>query len=145
MNKILNIIMDIGEQLLVSGAEVSRVEESVQRMGAAFGSVRTDAFIITSSMEVTLHDGAENTYTQTRRVSNIGTDIERLHRLNALVRKICSEDTELAAAEAELKLICEGKRYPFWAEALSYSFISGAFTVFSAVGCTSASAPRSLG
>ena len=33
MEKSLDIIMEIGEQMLISGAEISRIEESVQYHG----------------------------------------------------------------------------------------------------------------
>jgi uncharacterized membrane protein YjjP (DUF1212 family) len=46
--------MDIGEQMLISGAEVRRVEEGIKRMCCSFGANRTDVFIITSSMVVTV-------------------------------------------------------------------------------------------
>ena len=48
--------MDIGEQMLVYGAEVHRVEDSVERMCYALGAKRIDVFIITSSMVVTVCD-----------------------------------------------------------------------------------------
>lgn len=122
--------MDIGEQMLVCGAEISRVEESIQRMGAAFGAARVDAFIITSSMVVTLHDGAHNAYTQTRRVQNIGMDIEALHALNDLSRRICAEQLSVAQADSAFRQISKGGSYPKWLRVLSYGVISGAFSLF---------------
>ena len=47
MQELFNNIVDIGEQMLVSGAEVHRAEESIERMGKAVGAERTDVFIIT--------------------------------------------------------------------------------------------------
>ena len=38
MRKKFDYIMDIGEQMLICGAEVHRVEDSVNRMCAAFGA-----------------------------------------------------------------------------------------------------------
>ena len=90
MERLLTCAMDIGEQLLISGAEVHRVEESIQRMCNAFGFSRTDVFIITSSMVVTAYTHDNTPYTQTRRITTATIDIERIHRLNALSRKICS-------------------------------------------------------
>lgn len=130
MNRILSLIMDIGEQMLLSGAEVSRVEESIRRMSCAFGAQRSDVFIITSNMEVTLKDSVGATYTQTRRILGIDTDIERLHHLNALARKISSGDMSIETAEKELLRILHIRRYPALLNILSYALISGAFTVF---------------
>ena len=50
MREQLTCVMDIGEQMLVCGAEVHRVEDSIQRMCLALGAKRVDIFIITSSI-----------------------------------------------------------------------------------------------
>ena len=84
MTKLIGYVMDIGEQMLISGAEVHRVEDSITRMCHALGAVRVDVFIITSSMVVTIHTNDGNTYTQTRRVTVTNFDFERLHLLNDL-------------------------------------------------------------
>ena len=130
MTQRLNCAMDIGEQLLVCGAEVHRVEDSVKRICEAFGAVRTDVFIITSSMVVTVHDSEGNICTQTRRIISTGTDFEKIHRLNALSRRICSEGLTASQIQTELAQIVAGKSRPLWAECLFYAIISGAFTLF---------------
>ena len=98
MERLLHCVMDIGEQMLCSGAEVHRVEESVERMCRAFGARRVDVFIITSSMVVTVFTDSDS-YTQTRRITSSGTDFERLHHLNALCRRICT----VPMTEAEIR------------------------------------------
>lgn len=130
MEKQLTCAMDIGEALLTSGAEVHRVEESIQRMCHAFGFVRTDVFIITSSMVVTAYDHDCTPYTQTRRITTATIDIERIHRLNALSRKICAQPMteEQIREEFSAAIVC--KRYGFWTELLCYAVIAGAFTLF---------------
>ena len=55
MEKLLDSVMDIGEQMLVNGAEVHKVEDSIKRIFAAYGTQRADVFIITSSIVVTIH------------------------------------------------------------------------------------------
>lgn len=129
MERLLTCAMDIGEQLLISGAEVHRVEESICRMCAAFGFTRTDVFIITSSMVVTAYD--DNTpYTQTRRITAATVDIEKIHRLNSLSRQICAQPmTETEIRQALAKAV-DCKHYSFWVELLCYGGIAGAFTLF---------------
>ena len=134
MERLLTCAMDIGEQLLISGAEVHRVEESIERMCRAFGFSRTDVFIITSSMVVTSYDQDGTPYTQTRRITTSTIDIERIHRLNALSRKICSTKTTEEEIRKDLADALSGKRYGFWTELLCYMMIAGAFTLF--FGCT---------
>lgn len=129
MQKYFSRIMDIGEQMLVCGAEVHRVEDSIYRMCSTIGFLKTDVFIITSSMVVTVYTENE-VYTQTRRIKGMGMDIERLHQLNALSRKICQSSLSEAEISAELDKIKLVKRTPLWLECLSYMMIAGAFTIF---------------
>ena len=80
MKEVLTRVMDIGEQMMFSGAEVHRVEDSIKRMCLALGAHRVDVFIITSDMITTIYTEDGRDYTQTRRIISSGTDIERLHR-----------------------------------------------------------------
>ena len=126
----LSCVMDIGEQMLLCGAEVHRVEDSMERMCKALGAERIDVFRITSSMVVTISMGNGEQYTQTRRINGGSTDMERLHRLNALSRRICSQAmTEEEMKEAYLECV-EVTSYPLWLICLSYAIIAGAFTAF---------------
>lgn len=130
MKEALICAMDIGEQMLVCGAEIHRVEDSMERMCYALGAKRIDVFIITSSMVVTVHDANGDAYTQTRRVLTTGTDIEKLHRLNELSREICSQKLTLTEIREKFNSVTRTKSYPFWAECIAYAAIAGAFTLF---------------
>ncbi len=130
MNEYLSCAMNIGEQMLLCGAEVHRVEDSLQRMCSAFGAVRTDIFIITSSMVATVMTPEGESITQTRRINGGGTDLERLHQLNDLSRRICHEKMTPAQIEEAYTAILETKTYPFSLECLAYAVIAGSFTLF---------------
>ena len=130
MLKLFNLAIDIGEQMLISGAEVHRVEESISRMCSALGAKRVDVFIITSSMVVTIHTNGGETYTQTRRVLSTSINFEKLHRLNQLSREICEKNLTATDIEERLNDVKNCKKYSVWFEILSYSVIAGAFTLF---------------
>lgn len=129
MREHFDLIMDIGELMLVCGAEVHRVEDSIKRMCSSLDVERTDVFIIISSMVVTVHN-ADKAFTQTRRIKSIGTDIEKLHMLNELSRKICSDCLSAEEIRSRLEKIRKTKSYPLWVEMLSYMLITGGFAVF---------------
>ena len=130
MKKLFGYAMDIGEQMLISGAEVHRVEESVTRICKAFGAVRVDVFIITSSMVVTVHADDGEIYTQTRRIMSSGVDIEKIHRLNQLSREICEKNLSNDEIETKLNAAINCKKYPVWWEFICYAVIAGSFTLF---------------
>ena len=62
---LLHCLMDIAEALLAVGAEVNRVEDTLTRMGTAYGAVRMNAFVITSSIVVTMTLPSGRDITQT--------------------------------------------------------------------------------
>ena len=128
--QLLTCALDIGEQMLISGAEIGRVEDSVRHICTAYGCVRTDVFTITSSIVVSIEDKERKFYTQSRRITATSTDLTRLDKLNALSRRICAVKPGYDRVQEELKEICSGKTYPLWMEALASALIAGSFAVF---------------
>ncbi len=130
MEKLLDCIMELGEQMLISGGEVHRVEDSLKRIFDAYGTKRTDVFIITSSMVVTIHTSDGDVLTQTRRITETTTDFDKLHRLNELSRNICSEKYTPKEIREKLSTISAVRTYPLWLEFICYSIIACVFTLF---------------
>ena len=128
--KIVKLVLDIGEQLLMCGGEVSRVEETLMRICGAYGAIKTDVFCISSNMIITSIWDNGDIITQTRRVSGMQRDYHKLELLNSLSRKICAEKTDIHKAEAELKGIIKTKRTPLLAALLGSILITGTFAVF---------------
>lgn len=126
----LNCVMDIGERMLVCGAEVHRVEDSVGRMCTALGAARVDCFIITSSMVVTIHGEDGGVFTETRRIGGAKFDFHRLDLLNALSRRVCAELPSVQEIREALREIGRARVYPLGVECLAYAVIAAAFTVF---------------
>lgn len=63
------LMLDVGERMLVAGAEVSRIEDMLQWLGHAYGILHTNVFVITSSISVTLGAGrwpAGNSYAENK-------------------------------------------------------------------------------
>lgn len=91
-NNLLHEILNLGQAMIESGAEVNRVEDTLTRLGMAYGAQRMDVFVITSSIVVTMifPDGQE--MTQTRRIIKPGgTNFTRLEALNSLSRDCCMD------------------------------------------------------
>lgn len=145
MKGLLDCAMDIGEQMLVSGAEVHRAEDSIKRMCTAMGAERTDIFIIPSSMVATVHTKEGESFTQTRRINSVGTDLERLDLLNDLSRRICEKHLSETEIRREYERIVKRRRYPFWVECLAYVTIAGAFTLFFGGGVMDAAVSAIVG
>ena len=78
MKEALICAMDIGEQMLLSGAEIGRVEDSIRLICSAYGCCRADVFTITSSIVVSIEDSSRKFYTQSRRITGGKTDLTKL-------------------------------------------------------------------
>ena len=128
--KYLFCAMSIGEQLLICGAEVGRVEDTICRICKAYGAERVDVFSITSSIVTTMYGADFGTCTQTRRVSGMANDLHKLDELNQLSRKICETRPEAETIQRELAEILDGPRYSFGVQLAVYALISGLFSVF---------------
>lgn len=95
-DRILHELLDIGETLLSSGAEINRVEDTITRLGSAYGAEEVNIFVITSDIVLTIlfRDGVE--LTQTRRIHRAASsDFAKLEQLNALSRACCTEPLPL--------------------------------------------------
>ena len=130
IKELLDCVMDLGESMLLSGAEIYRVEDSINRIFRAYNVKRADVFIITSSMVVSVYDNDGNVFTQTRRIQATATDIDRLDRLNSLSRRICGNKMTNEEIRAELDKIRNAPHFPFWLQVLATALISASFTVF---------------
>lgn len=128
--KYLYCAMSIGEQLLVSGAEVGRVEDTIKRICMAYGAARVDVFSITSSIVTTVYGKEFTSCTQTRRVTGMANDLHKLDELNRLSREICKEKPEAEEIKKRLEKIKEGPHYSYWQLVFIYALVSGSFSVF---------------
>lgn len=54
LDELLTCALDIGEQMLTSGAEVARVEDSIERICRAYQAEQVHVFSITSSILLTV-------------------------------------------------------------------------------------------
>ena len=123
-------LLDMGALLLDCGAEISRVEETLMRMGRAYGARHVDAFAITSIITLTMEFADEDAITETRRIySSAGTDFYRLEKLNDLSRSCCASPIPVAELKAKLEHVAAGKKPEsviLWGSILA----AGGFAVF---------------
>ncbi len=126
----LTLALDIGERLLVCGAEVSRVEDTITRICKAYGAVRVDVFTITSSIVVTAWTAQGAPLTQTRRIGPQCFDLTALSELNDLSRRICARHPTAARADDAIAAIDTLPHYSFPQLLGVFALVSAAFTIF---------------
>ena len=83
--------VELGEHIMRSGGEISRAEDTVNRICRAYGAISVDVTAILSVIVLTV-DFGEVSISTSRRITEIGShNLGRLSRLNALSRKICRD------------------------------------------------------
>jgi len=124
------LALDIGMRMLVCGAQISRVEDSIARICTALGAVQTHVFSVTSGIIVTAFDANGNSATQLRRIRNEKYDLTKLEALNQLSRDICSDKIVPEEIPQRLRRIDAMKTLPIWLAMLVYAGISGVLSIF---------------
>ncbi len=85
------IALELGENILKSGGEISRAEETVSRICFAYGATTVDVIAILSTIIVTA-DFSGKSITSNRRLMEFGSNnLGRLAKFNNLSRQICEE------------------------------------------------------
>lgn len=128
--RILASILDAGELLLTSGAEVARVEDTMRRLAHAYGFVRADVLTITACMVVTVHTVDEQVITQTRRIQRRGTDMRCIEAVNELSREVCRKPISPDELHERLQSIRATPDTMRHRALIAHLIVAGAFAVF---------------
>ena len=112
---ILCSALDIGQLLLKSGAEIFRVEDTIERICFAYGAAHVESFSITTLIvaSVRMKDGEFSE--QMRHVKTSAMNLYRVEMLNNISREICQDGISIAEAREKIKngdlgeIICNGE------------------------------------
>ncbi len=130
LQKLLDMGMELGYRLQVSGAETYRVEESIRRLMQAY-DVECETFAVPNSLIVSIRDENGEVKTRLRRIGYHGTNIDAVERCNAVCRKIEAEKPDLEAAQQMLNdAYSKIRSYTLPVTLLGYFLASAGFAIF---------------
>ncbi len=130
LTQLVSGALDLGEELLISGGEVARVEDTIRRLCMAYGAESVDVFTITSSVIVTADFGERGCITQTRRISGLKFNLSAFEALNGLSRRACSERMEPVRLREELNHIGSLPKYSYGQNCGIWALIASSFSLF---------------
>lgn len=110
LSQIMDTAIEVGYHLMKNGAEVYRVEQSVDYICRAYGLSDVHVFAIPSSIIVTISDKDEK-LTESKRVLENSTDLEMVARLTNLSRYICEHKPSYDEVMSILKETLNGPKY----------------------------------
>ena len=127
--KLLNFCCTIGRDLMQNGAEIFRVEESIQHILNAYGCADTEVFAIPSCIIVNIREDGKN-YTKAARIKSCANNLRRLEKLNALCRSICRDTPSMEDNRRRMDAVMGEPCYPAWVSYLAHGFVASFFTLF---------------
>ncbi|ALP92654.1 threonine/serine exporter family protein [Intestinimonas butyriciproducens] len=130
-DKLLTLSGELGYHLLLSGAEIYRVEESVRYLLQAYGVGPGEVFAIPNCIIVGISSPGQKPLTRMRRVGPHGTNVRKIEALNALCRRLCAETPDLDQAWEALQTAAADQTYFSTPQQLSAYFLgTAAFCLF---------------
>lgn len=122
--------LNIGEAMYCAGAEISRIEDTLHRLGKAYGAEHVSIYALTSSIVVTMEFPGEVAITQSRRIRRRDSfDLKKLEDLNGLSRE-CAEQV-LPVEELRRRVLAILARQPRMSVVLFGELLAAsAFAVF---------------
>lgn len=129
-NLLMDLAIDLGYELAMSGAETFRVEESVTRLLAAYG-VDSDVFAIPSYIMITIRTDNRTPMTRMRRIGYHDNNMDSVEKFSNLSRKIVAQKPELEECHqwlADTRKSC--RSYSMQTQYLGYLIGAGGFGLF---------------
>lgn len=127
IKKAISIALETGRIMLANGAEVYRVEETIERMIASKHTAPVNVFVVSTGIIVsTVIEG--DPYTVVDRTTSISLDLEVISRANAFSRLFTDDDMTEEHAEIILQGLRNHPRFPEWIRYL-FSGAAGGFFV----------------
>ncbi|WP_449538180.1 threonine/serine exporter family protein [Ferdinandcohnia sp. Marseille-Q9671] len=126
-SEIVEICLLAGKIMLESGAETYRVEDTMNRMAAAFGLLTSHSYVTPTAI---IFSTGDTEPTNLIRINDRSTDLEKVVLVNGISRKITSGEVTIEQANTQLKeLSKKDLSYPVWIQILASALASGCFTI----------------
>ena len=84
----LDVASLAGDILLASGAEIFRVEETIDRIARAYGVISSDAFVLSSGIFLTAESGKKQEFARVRHIPLSAARLDKVTAVNQLSREI---------------------------------------------------------
>ena len=124
---VMEAALQAGHLLLENGAEISRVEETIQRISRCFGIHTVNTFVLANGIFVSLGDEREAVYTKVDYIPVKGAHLDRIAAVNQLSREIEEGRYTLEEVFDRLQAIREMPGKPRLMQVLAAGFASAAF------------------
>lgn len=139
---VLEVASEAGHILLENGAEISRVEDTMERISSHYG-VHTGHFFVLSNGIFTT--SSSNKYANVEFIPIRGIQLSKVVEVNRLSYRIASGKVSLTQARAELDAIRDEPMKPAWEQIVGSAFGAAGFCAVFGGGCMDCAAAFVVG
>lgn len=133
--RVLDASMEAGHILLQNGAEISRVEETMERICRYYGIAGSEFFVLSNGIFTTAGHSSGKTFARVQHIPVKGARLDKVVAVNQLSREIeAGHYNDIAAVEARLKEINAMPAHAPWKQVLASGVGSGFFCVLAGGG-----------
>lgn len=125
--QVLDLVSLMGETLLLNGAEISRVQTTMELVSKAYNKDDIDVYAISNGIFVTLRHDDKTRCTHIKHVPLATPNLGRVTQINALSRKIVENHLPLDAAMEEMQQILNTPTFPLWVQIIACAVGSSCF------------------
>ncbi|HSQ89955.1 threonine/serine exporter family protein [Romboutsia sp.] len=110
INRVLNFSSNAGKLMLQSGGETYRVEETISRICQSFNVDEVDVFATPTAVMVSVSIEGK-VHSIVKRIKSRGVNLNKVHNINSLSRKVYVEKLTIDECEEELEKLCREDSY----------------------------------
>ena len=112
--RILDLCVDAGETLLANGAEIYRVQQTMEIIARSYGARSFHVYVLTNGLFASMEDGGAVQSAAVRSTPRVEMNLGRISAVNALSREIVAGRVPLEEAFARLAQIRATRGLPGW-------------------------------
>ena len=127
--KLLNLALDAGEIMLMSGAETQRVQDTMLRILSVSGRKKVEALALSTMLIVSLPREEKGPLSMARGVQDRSVNFEKICAVNSMSRSFVAGKITLEEATQKLLEIHYAPSFPPLQRILGYGLTSGGFTL----------------
>lgn len=125
--QVLDLVALMGETLLLNGAEISRVQTTMELVSRSYNKDDIDVYAISNGIFVTLRHDDKTRCTHIKHVPLATPNLGRVSQINALSRKIVEHSLPLEDAMHEMNDILQTPVFPLWVQIIACALGSSCF------------------
>lgn len=129
-NTLLDMATNLGYELAMAGAETFRVEESINRVLAAYGA-KSEVFAIPNYLAVSITTEDGQCLTRMRRIGAHGNDLDAVEKYSGLSRAFCNRKPDPKVGLEWFQNVRESiSSYSIYAQYVGYFLGAGGWALF---------------